>query len=128
MKIFGIIKSIILWSYERGSWQYDMLCVVILAFIFLTPNEFLDERYSNEPTKNALQTQRTYISTNEITSVAVANARLNDLLTDVLSKRLQRKVIVKRIEIDTVKTTSSPTSIEKQEEAGLVRGYRVWFE
>ncbi len=128
MNIFNIIKSVILWSYERGSWQYDVLCVFILTFIFLTPKEFLDERYSNDPAKNTMQTQRTYISTNEITSAATANVRLNDLLTDVLSQRLQRKVRVKRIEIDTVKTTSSPTQTEKQEDRGLVRGYRVWFE
>jgi hypothetical protein len=126
MNIFSVIKSIILWSYERGSWQYDVLAVVILAFIFLTPNEFLDERHSNDPFKNTLQTQRTYISTNEITSVATANPRLNDLLTNVLSKRYQRNVTVKRIEIDTVKTSSSnPT---EQQDSDLVRGYRVWFE
>jgi hypothetical protein len=31
------VKSIINWSYERASWQWDVLCLVILCFIFLTP-------------------------------------------------------------------------------------------
>ena len=30
-------KKIIFWSYGRTTWQYDVLCVLILAFVFLTP-------------------------------------------------------------------------------------------
>ena len=33
----GIAKKILFWSYGRTSWQYDVLCALILAFIFLTP-------------------------------------------------------------------------------------------
>ena len=40
MKIILItLKKTLFWSYERGTWQYDLLCVLILAFIFFTPNE-----------------------------------------------------------------------------------------
>jgi hypothetical protein len=31
------IKSVIAWSYERASWQWDVLCLLIMCFIFLTP-------------------------------------------------------------------------------------------
>lgn len=30
-------KKIVLWNYERGTWQYDVFCLLIVAFIFLTP-------------------------------------------------------------------------------------------
>ncbi len=30
------------WHYERGSWQYDIICAVILAFIFLPRSWFND--------------------------------------------------------------------------------------
>ena len=30
-------KKILLWNYERGTWQYDVFCLLIVAFIFLTP-------------------------------------------------------------------------------------------
>ncbi len=36
------IKAIILWTYSRTTWQYDVLCVLILAFIFLTPPGWFD--------------------------------------------------------------------------------------
>jgi hypothetical protein len=35
--LFGIAKKILFWSYGRTSWQYDVMCALILAFIFLTP-------------------------------------------------------------------------------------------
>lgn len=32
-----MLKRFILWDYRRGSWQYDVMVGIILAFIFLTP-------------------------------------------------------------------------------------------
>ena len=32
-----ILKGILVWSYERGTLQYDIICALILAFIFLVP-------------------------------------------------------------------------------------------
>ncbi len=39
-----VIRKAIFWSYERGSWQYDVICVMILAFIFLTPTNWFHDR------------------------------------------------------------------------------------
>lgn len=38
------MKRFLLWSFERGSAQYDVICLVILAFIFVTPQTFFDDR------------------------------------------------------------------------------------
>jgi hypothetical protein len=38
------MKRFLLWSFERGSRQYDVICVVILAFIFLTPPSVFHDR------------------------------------------------------------------------------------
>lgn len=35
--LLNLGKKILFWSYGRTSWQYDVLSVLILAFIFLTP-------------------------------------------------------------------------------------------
>ncbi len=40
--MFGLLKKIFFWSYGRSTWQYDILCVLILAFIFLTPKVWFD--------------------------------------------------------------------------------------
>ena len=34
------LKKIFFWNYARNTWQWDLLCVVILIFIFLTPNRW----------------------------------------------------------------------------------------
>lgn len=39
-----MIKDIILWKYERASWQWDLLCFLIILFIFLTPKQWFDRK------------------------------------------------------------------------------------
>ncbi len=42
--LFVGIKNIILWSYERGTWQYDVLCLLIIGTIFLVPSKYFGDR------------------------------------------------------------------------------------
>ena len=44
------LKKIFFWNYARNTWQWDLLCVVILIFIFLTPKTWFasSERPLNE--------------------------------------------------------------------------------
>jgi hypothetical protein len=47
--ILSTLKKILFWSYERGSWQYDVMCVLILAFIFLSPNRMFHSQDTTTP-------------------------------------------------------------------------------
>ena len=38
--LFTTLKKIFFWNYARNTWQWDLLCVVILIFIFLTPSRW----------------------------------------------------------------------------------------
>jgi hypothetical protein len=38
------MKKYLLWSFERGSRPYDVICLAILAFIFVTPPTLFDDR------------------------------------------------------------------------------------
>jgi len=40
--IFQFFKNIFFWGYARNTWQYDVLCALILAFVFLTPRNWFD--------------------------------------------------------------------------------------
>jgi hypothetical protein len=40
--LLSVIKKMFLWTYARNTWQYDVLCALILAFIFLTPKSWFD--------------------------------------------------------------------------------------
>jgi hypothetical protein len=39
--LLNTLKKIFFWNYARNTWQWDVLCVVCLIFIFLTPKSWL---------------------------------------------------------------------------------------
>lgn len=39
----NFIKRILLWNYSRGTWQYDVLCLLIIVFIFSTPKTWFEK-------------------------------------------------------------------------------------
>ena len=43
-RILRGIWGFVFWNYERGTWQYDLMCALILAFIFVTPTRFFRDR------------------------------------------------------------------------------------
>ena len=44
--MFKLIRSYIFWSYERGSFHYDIMVTAILVFMFVSPH-FID--YNEKP-------------------------------------------------------------------------------
>ena len=42
-RVLRTIKSIVFWSYGRTTWQYDVLCALIVAFVFLTPKSWFEQ-------------------------------------------------------------------------------------
>jgi hypothetical protein len=52
------MKGVINWTYERGTWQYDVFCLLIIAFIFLTPKPWF-----NKKTTPATQTAASVVET-----------------------------------------------------------------
>ncbi|MCS6886419.1 MAG: hypothetical protein RMM17_06620 [Acidobacteriota bacterium] len=95
IKIWEVIKKIVLWSYDRGTWQYDLLAVLILAFIFLTPHSVLDGRMANRDATEV------YIPASELAKERLdKDVKLAELLAKSASKRTRRELVVERIEPD----------------------------
>lgn len=47
--VSSTFRKIVFWNYPRTSWQWDVLCVLILVFIFLTPKSwFANTSYSSQ--------------------------------------------------------------------------------
>ncbi len=38
------LSRTIFWSYERGSWPYDVMVLTIIAFVLLTPRSWFHDR------------------------------------------------------------------------------------
>lgn len=45
MRLLKRLGKVIFWRYSRGSWQYDILCLIILLFIFATPPAVFNGSY-----------------------------------------------------------------------------------
>jgi hypothetical protein len=43
-KVKLVVRRTIFWAYERGTWQYDLIVLAILAFIFLSPRSWFNDR------------------------------------------------------------------------------------
>ncbi|HEY6270113.1 MAG TPA: hypothetical protein VIX11_17560 [Candidatus Acidoferrum sp.] len=39
-----ILSRTFFWSYERGTWQYDLAVILILVFVLLTPRYWFHDR------------------------------------------------------------------------------------
>ena len=44
MRIWQTIKSYLFWTYNRGSFHYDVMVTIILLFIFLTPRAWFGDK------------------------------------------------------------------------------------
>jgi hypothetical protein len=103
MNPFGILKRTLFWSYARETWQYDVMCVLILAFIFLIPARVFDDP--------EVRSRRAGLG--DVTQRYVAAAEAPGGVFDPNITAVVGDAEVERIEIE-------------RNNDGTVRGYRIW--
>lgn len=70
-----LLKKFILWSYSRETSVYVIFCLLIVAFIFLTPKQWF-----NEPETVATQTSRLIVKQSDFSpDRAVLERRVREL-------------------------------------------------
>lgn len=42
MHLLSVLRKLFFWNYARNTWQWDVLCVVILIFIFGAPKNWFE--------------------------------------------------------------------------------------
>ena len=106
-KIKLVCLRSVFWTYKRGSWQYDIIVLVILAFIFLTPSSW----FAPQPTppmtgflknQGIIQVGRikddwSYIVDGRLIKTR-SGEKPEDTVSAVLSQRLQKAVTVKSVD------------------------------
>ena len=48
-KLVAAVYRGLFWIYDRGTWQYDIMVILILAFIFLTPRSWFHDKPVSPP-------------------------------------------------------------------------------
>lgn len=70
------IKNVILWNYKRTTWQYDVIVVLILAFIFFTPKSWFEGKQRQPNAAESSKITRLIVSSEEFSPAWDENARL----------------------------------------------------
>ena len=102
--VVSTAKKIAFWTYPRTSWQWDVLCVLILVFIFLTPKSWF---------ANAAF-QRTHNQTTVVMS------------TDVVGSQLDKTEIERRARQLAGRPDGSVVAVrERRDDSGKLIAYEV---
>jgi len=101
-----VVTRTIFWAYERGSWQYDLIVGAILAFIFLSPRGWFNDRPTLQLTD--LRHQQGIVEMGRVNKDVryLVDARLVDSLDQkpedaipiILKQHLHKAVTVKSID------------------------------
>ena len=107
-RIMGFVvntaKKIAFWTYPRTSWQWDVLCVLILVFIFLTPKSW----FANTAF------QRSHAQTTVVVS------------TDVVGSQLDKTEIERRARQLAGRSDGSVAAVrERRDQSGKLIAYEV---
>jgi len=98
-------KKIAFWTYPRTSWQWDVLCVLILVFIFLTPRSW----FENNAYKRTHMSQAT---------IAIS--------TDVAGSQLDRAEIERRAKVQSGRPGAQVSAVrERRDDSGKLIAYEV---
>jgi hypothetical protein len=97
-KLWRGISKTIFWSYERGTWPYDVLVGAIVLFVFLSPRAWFDDQPQLGPPGRQTQVQlvsdepsaptRTYRVDSLLLSIPKRTPELEKETHDVLRKNV----------------------------------------
>lgn len=100
--VLRTLKRLFFWTYARNTWQYDVLCALILAFIFLTPKSWFDN--GELPQREAHQ--------NPVTPTMLVVA------TEAGATELGAEEIERRVRVITNRPEVQVTNVRKRLDAG----------
>ena len=122
-KLGAAVYRGLFWTYERGTWQYDIMVALILAFIFLTPRDwFRDQPVAPEASGVAL------MSSNGEGKVYRVHAALLELRADTVGEEDVRKG-VERVLKSYVSNSVQVIRVKPElDERGEVVSYAVWVQ
>jgi hypothetical protein len=124
------IKNVLLWSYARGTWQYDLLCLLIVAAVFLVPSRYFGDRDRTISIRAG--------RTNQMAETASNAASVMEIDADELNSFLQRQ---NRLELKDAPPEAAGLYLNERLKRNVTvldykpfmdeqgrPGYRVWFK
>ena len=101
------LANVIFWAYTRGSKPYDLIVILILAFIFLTPRAWFDDRPTLQLTdlrkhQGIVEVTRNAEGGSYLVDARLVQAKepqkLEEAVSDILKPRVQKSFTIKSVE------------------------------
>jgi hypothetical protein len=98
----NVLRRVVLWDYPRGVWQYDVICALIILFIFGSPREWFHDqpRIPNAAEITSLpahQGESEFYVETELVNAIPEDKRLAEI-GKILTARTQKRRVITRIE------------------------------
>jgi hypothetical protein len=113
------MKRLLLWTYDRGSFQWDILCLLILAFLFVIPRDTFHDvpDFMKMPTNGIVRTT-------EKDGNTIFTSKLDT--PHFLDTDATRKVAVGMLEHSLGVALHEPRMQPIRDWTGRVIGYAIW--
>jgi hypothetical protein len=85
--LLNTVRKIVFWTYPRTSWQWDVLCVLILVFIFLTPKSWFEN--------TEFRRQRTVVISADVVGAQTDREGIERRAKDVAARPTGRVIAVR---------------------------------
>ncbi len=128
------IRRIILWDYERGTWQYDALVALIVGTVILVPGSFFGDRdrpmkHTNRPELKSAQANDSLASASKTAAQNVTQAGREPL---VITAENLTTFLKRQGQTDDLKNNSAAALVlylrEELRREGALERYEVRFD
>jgi hypothetical protein len=119
-RVWRIIKGYLFWTYERGSFHYDVMVTVILLFIFIAPR-FID--FKDQPAEHVTH-QNSIVVTPD-------GSRGFVYQVDAAAVDAQDEAMVRQNFARLLRPITGPATVERvqpvRDQVGHIVAYRAWI-
>jgi hypothetical protein len=93
------LRRLILWDYERGVWQYDVICCAILIFLFASPAAWFNDQphVPNVSQVNSPAGESAFWIDTELVTSIPEDQRLTEI-SRIVTARTHKPHVMSRIE------------------------------
>jgi hypothetical protein len=95
--LLSVLRKLFFWNYERNTWQWDMLCVAILIFIFLTPKSWFENGERRGCFRHQNQTASVLMIGPELIENAEDKPQIERLVRDFTGRQEVKVLGVRRV-------------------------------
>jgi len=128
-KLGAAIYRGLFWTYERGTWQYDVMVALILAFIFFTPRSWFNDQPNFQPgARQVAKAGVVLVSSSEHQKVYQLRAALIEAPPDATAEENILKGVERILEEYTGKAVQITRIKPETDARGQVVSYAVWVE